>query len=246
MTDEQIQAKTIPQSEFSNDDGTPDAELQQILELASQSQADRYAVQRAVVGARVFVPVLAILDSEEVSESGQRVEKDSHMATVSVQRSDGRKGLLAFSSLDRMQAWNQESRPVAALGPTVGASAIQEGATAIIFDYGHPHSFVLEGSPLGALAKGQVLSNPLLADETMSLLALTLEPISKAQSIQFEVQAGTGLEDVRLLANFLPEVWSEKDSDDRHAALVEVAQLLEANVELADALPGGVALAIRR
>ena len=88
----------------------------------------------ALAGARLLVPVVAVLDEAEVGADGLRRDKDSHMATVSLLNPDGRRGLLAFTSTATLAAWQSDARPVAATSQRVAQAALQEGADAVLLD----------------------------------------------------------------------------------------------------------------
>ena len=62
------------------------------------------SVLAALAKSRLLVPVVAVLDKAETTAGGARVEKSSHMATVSTTGRDGRRGLLAFTSLESLPA----------------------------------------------------------------------------------------------------------------------------------------------
>lgn len=237
--------KSIPESAFADDDGSPDENLTTMLEAAKAGTADRHVVQAALLQARVFVPVVAILDSEDLTESGQRVEKDSHMATVSVQRSDGAKALLAFSSTDRMATWNNEARPVATMAPAAAQAAIDEGSVAMIVDYGHDHGFVLDGVGLSKLANQEVWANPLTDNELMSKLAGALAQVGAEEGVTYEAVPGGGQEDVRIIVKFPPSLHGDENEQRRDQLISQVAGVLQHDPEIVAGLPGGVALAIQ-
>lgn len=241
---ERFAGKSIPESAFADDDGSPDENLTAMLEAAKAGTADRHVVQAALLQARVFVPVVAILDSEDVTESGQRVEKDSHMATVSVQRSDGAKALLAFSSTDRMAVWNSEARPVATMAPAAAQAAIDEGSVAMIVDYGHDHGFVLDGVGLSKLANQEVWTNPLTDNELMSKLANVLAQVGAEEGVTYEAVPSGGQEDVRIVIKFPPALDGDEAEEKRQELIQQVAGALQQDPDIVNGLPGGVALAV--
>lgn len=119
----------------------------------------RYAdVLAALGGARLLVPVVAVLGEAEVGPDGLARDKSSEMATVLLQGADGRPALLAFSSTETLAAWNPEGRPVAVPTRTAALSAVQEGAAALLVDVAGPVPVVVEGDDLAALAAGYRLA----------------------------------------------------------------------------------------
>lgn len=119
----------------------------------------------AVLGdVRVFVPVVATLGDAGLSPAGpgpraaeNGTDKDADMAAVLMRGADGRQALLTFSSVATMQAWDPHARPVPVWGRDAARAAIDEGASAILLDLGHPHFTVVEADDVQHLAAGHQL-----------------------------------------------------------------------------------------
>ena len=88
----------LPDPGFAGDDGSADPALAGALAEHAAGALSSRDVVAALAGARLLVPVVAVLDEAEVGADGLRRDKDSHMATVSLLNPDGRRGLLAFTS----------------------------------------------------------------------------------------------------------------------------------------------------
>ena len=154
--------KLIPDPGFSGDDGASDPALVAALDGAGpgagpDAEAEASA---ALVGARLLVPVVAVLDEAETGPDGLRREKSSHMATVSVLAPDGRRALLAFTGTDALAAWDPAARPIAATATRAAQAALTEGAAALLVHTagsaaasGPPHA--VSGPRLAALAQGR-------------------------------------------------------------------------------------------
>ncbi len=110
------------------------------------------AVLAALAQSRLLVPVVAVLDETGMAAGGARIDKSSHMATVSTTGLDGRRGLLAFTSLESLRRWQPDARPVPAPASAVAAAALDQGAGAIVVDLAGPVMFAVEGAHLQALA----------------------------------------------------------------------------------------------
>jgi len=130
---------------FADDDGTVDAALADALE---SNDAD--AVLRALCsGARLLVPIVAVADDRDPDTGADTA---SHMASVSLVQEDGRRGLLAFTSLETLRRWDPAARPVPARAPDVARAAVEEGADGILVDSAGPVRFAVDGPALGLLA----------------------------------------------------------------------------------------------
>lgn len=132
-------------TEFTGDDGRADPRWE-----AAFSADDGEAVGQILRdGVRLLVPIVAVLD--EVDESGG--DKSSHMASVSLVQPDGRRGLLAFTSLAAMSRWDPSARPVPAWAADVAAAAIAEGAHGVLVDVAGPVAFAIDGELLSELGR---------------------------------------------------------------------------------------------
>ena len=93
-----VTERHIPDPGFAGDDGSADPALAAAL-TAYAADRDAVPVLRALTGARLLVPVVAVLGEVEVDQNGLAHDKTSDMATVLLTGADGRQALLAFSSL---------------------------------------------------------------------------------------------------------------------------------------------------
>lgn len=98
------------------------------------------AVIAAFPEVRVFVPIVAVLG--ELATDGS--DKSADMAAVFMTGADGRRGLLTFSSVATLEAWNPTARPVPVWGREAAMAALDEGASALLLDLGTDHFTVLE------------------------------------------------------------------------------------------------------
>lgn len=127
---------------FPGDDGAADIELRACIASGAPDVLEQ--LRRA----RLLVAVVAVLD--EVDDAGG--DKESHMAVVSMVNASGERGLLAFTGLDSLAAWDPTARPVPVAGPQAAQAALEDGATALVIDVGGPVRLALVGAELQALA----------------------------------------------------------------------------------------------
>lgn len=152
--------RTIPDPGFADDDGAAPEALSRALAVYLEDPDGGLLPALASLGtARLLVPVVAVLGevsavATEGGETGLAHDKSSDMSAVLMQRPDGRKALLAFTSTAALSAWNPEARPVPVPAATAALSAVQEGADALLVDVAGPVRFVVEGEDLTALARG--------------------------------------------------------------------------------------------
>ena len=148
--------RSLVGSEYSDDDGSADSAITESLAAfqADPNNPDAYlAAIVAIANGRLLVPVVAVLGEVEYDEQGLARDKASDMAAVLMTGADGRKALLAFTSVDTLHAWNPAARPVPISTPRAAATALAEGAAALMVDIGGPVPIALEGQVLAQIAE---------------------------------------------------------------------------------------------
>lgn len=152
--------RTIPDPGFTNDDGAASAEVTAAL-AAYEREPGRLVEALAVLqDARLLVPVVALLGEVQHDERGlahDKADKQSDMATVLMQGSDGRQALLAFTGQEGLTRWNPAARPVPVTVQTAAKAAVQDGAAALLVDVAGPVPLVVEGAVLESWAAGERL-----------------------------------------------------------------------------------------
>lgn len=136
--------RTLAGPAFPTDDGSADPALRALLSGGCGSEEE---MLRALAGSRLLVAVMSVAD--EVAEDGS--DKSSHMAVVSMVNAAGEKGLLAFTGLDSMAAWNPDARPVPVPARSVAEAALADGAQALVIDVAGPARVVLPAQVLPEL-----------------------------------------------------------------------------------------------
>ncbi|MGC5344932.1 SseB family protein [Streptomyces sp. DT24] len=155
-----MELKNIPDPGFSDDDGTADPALTSALAAWAQDRTAVGPVLEALAGARLLVPVVAVLGEVEEDERGLRREKTSDMAVPTLQAGD-RRALPAFTSTAALARWDPGARPVAVPLRQALQAAAHEKADTVVLDLAGPVAFELTGSALRALAEGRTSADPL-------------------------------------------------------------------------------------
>ncbi|MFH8571134.1 SseB family protein [Streptomyces sp. NPDC017993] len=167
--------KNIPDPGFSDDDGSADPALAAALTAYATDRGAEPQLLSALAGARVLVPVVAVLGETETGPDGLRREKTSDMAVPTLQAPDGRRALPAFTSMETLQRWRPDARPVAVPLQQALLAASHEKADTVVLDLAGPVTYQLTGAALRALAEGRTsadpLTDPAVADALRALLA---------------------------------------------------------------------------
>ncbi|MFD8964787.1 SseB family protein [Streptomyces sp. NPDC059568] len=152
--------KNIPDSGFSDDDGTADPVLTAALAAWAVDRSAEPQVLSALRDARLLVPVVAVLGESEEDERGLRHEKTSDMAVPTLTAGD-RRALPAFTSTETLACWDPGARPVAVPLHQALRAAAHEKADTVVLDLAGPVPYQLTGSALLALAEGRTSADPL-------------------------------------------------------------------------------------
>jgi len=161
----QFEGAEIPEPEFAGDDGTADAALAAVLHAWWTGASTGYDVVDVLAEGRLMVPVVAVVDEVAETDAGLTHEKSSHMATVTLIQPDGRRGLLAFTSMESLAAWDPQARGIPAGSRRVAEAAKQESADAVLIDVAGPVLYALTEPALTAVAEGRPWLRPHLDPE---------------------------------------------------------------------------------
>ncbi|GGV24830.1 SseB family protein [Streptomyces spectabilis] len=169
-----MQTKNIPDPGFSDDDGSAAPELRAALEAWSQDRTAHGPVLKALAGARLLVPVVAVLGEVEEDENGLRREKTSDMAVPTLKAGE-RTALPAFTSTEALALWDPAARPVAVPLHQALQAAAHEKADTIVLDLAGPVPYELNRPALIALAEGRdsadALTDPAVREAVRAAVA---------------------------------------------------------------------------
>jgi SseB protein N-terminal domain len=150
--------RTLAPSPFPGDDGSASADTRDALARAAGAAAAAYlSAVAALCTDRLLVPVVATATRLGETTGGLASDKEAEMAVVMLRTADGRQAMLAFTGLDSLQAWKSDARPVPITLDRLAATALTEGATAVLIDFAGPAALVVEGDVLASLAAGHRL-----------------------------------------------------------------------------------------
>ncbi|MFF1911245.1 SseB family protein [Streptomyces sp. NPDC058239] len=224
--------KNIPDPGYSDDDGTASPALTAALAAWAEDRKAIGPVLEALKGARLLVPVVAVLGEVEEDEKGLRREKTSDMAVPTLQAGD-RRALPAFTSTASLARWDPQARPVAVPLHQALQAAAHEKADTVVLDLAGPVAFELTGSALLALAEGRTSADPL---DDPAVTAAVRDAVA-AEPAVLRAHLGPGRADGTLALVLAP------DADPADAAR-RVAELLAADDVLRARLVRGLDLAL--
>ncbi|MDQ6753437.1 MAG: SseB family protein [Actinomycetota bacterium] len=227
---------------FEDDDGGTDPVFAAALAALAAGGGDEASVVRSLAGVRVFVPIVA-----QVAEAGVdgvdlnslASDKESDMALVTLQAPDGRRTLPVFSSVEALNRWHPQTRPVAVYAPRAALAAVAEEAQLMVVDPGSEHPFVVRRPAVWALAQQRewipsysdqqvdaVLAGSLTAAGHPALLGITGRAGSGAgPELRVELTLAPGLDQAALntLIGTLQDYWSRDGYFAESVDSVEIA-----------------------
>ncbi|GAA4906080.1 SseB family protein [Streptomonospora salina] len=213
---------------FRDDDGSADTAVASRLEAYSRGEAGDRQVLAALGESRLLVPVVAVAGETGQDDAGRTGEKTSDIAMPLMTGQDGRRGVLAFTSVDAARAWREDARPVPVTAVDACRTAMEEGADAVVVDVAGPVTYAVQGRFLTTLAEQGTVPAP---KDDPQILAL----IYRVTHTEF------GIGRVRIHESERAEIGIRLELERRDdESLRRVADRLSA--ELAPMLPGGAEL----
>jgi hypothetical protein len=162
---------------FPNDDGLADPSLQ-----AALAGDDRYEIVAALAQSRVFVALLAELESGDTSEMSLTWLVDGEVRALPI-----------FSSIAAISAWNPAARPLGVEAQRAAVVALADGGIAVL-DPGSAPSHEIGASALRSLALGYEYLPP-ASDPTVSqALADSIAATLASHVVEYSIVGGADLE----------------------------------------------------
>lgn len=181
-----------PLHNFDNDTGLPDPKLAAAIEELIAGTGSEQGVQAAMAEARVYIAVMAELAEGALGENGFVEDKEADMALVTLNAPDGRTALPVFTSVQALQSWHAEARPVAVYAPRAALSAVAEEAQMLVLDPGADFTFVLRRPGMWALAQQKDWTPSYLNEKLAALVAETASSESILSAIHIAPGHGVG------------------------------------------------------
>ncbi|MFC3998663.1 SseB family protein [Nocardiopsis sediminis] len=213
---------------FRDDDGSADPLVAERLAAYARGAAGDRQVLAALGPSRLLVPVVAVPTEVETGIDGLKRDKHSEVAVPVLTGADGRRGVLAFTSVDSVRRWREDARPVPFTTVDACRAAVDEAADALVVDVAGPVTYAVQGRFLAALAEHGAVPEP---KDDPDVLAR----IYRVTHTEF------GIQRVRIHASDRADIGVRLELDRRDdQSLRRVAQRLAD--ELGPVLPGGVEL----
>ncbi|GLU45998.1 SseB family protein [Nocardiopsis ansamitocini] len=220
--------RIIGAQHFRDDDGSADPAVRTRLDDYAQGAVGERQVLAALGASRLLIPVVAAATEVGEGAHGLTVDKKSEVAMPVLVGKDGRRGVLAFTSVDSVRRWREDARPLPFTAMDACRAALDDGADALVVDIAGPVTYAVQGRFLTSLAEHGTVPEP---KEDPQVLAL----IYRITHTEF------GIERVRIHDSERADIGVRLELDVRDdESIRRVAERLA--TELAPVLPGGVEL----
>lgn len=130
-------------TDFSTDDGRCPPILADALATGVP-----LAIAAAVRHSRLLIPVVPAPEGVLGTDPDDTCGVGDGLASVTFTSADGRRALLAFSSMDQLRAWDAVARPLPQHGQQVAATVVAAELDALILDFAAGHRLALQGNDL--------------------------------------------------------------------------------------------------
>lgn len=213
---------------FRDDDGSADPDVEACLREHAAGRTGDRQVLAALSGSRVLIPVVSVATETEQGVGGLTKDKNSEVAIPIMTGKDGRRGVLAFTSVDAVRRWRPDARPVPFTTRDACQATLEENADALVIDVSGPVPHTIQGRFLTVLAEQGSVPEPKDDPQVLSI-------VYRVTHAEF------GIERVRIHPSERADLGIRLELDERDdESLRRVAERL--STELQHVLPGGVEL----
>ena len=215
---------------FPNDDGLADPEL-----IAAMRGGDRYEIVRALATARVFIALLAKLESPAIQTPGAKIEHESEVSLAWLV--DGPiRALPIFTSIAALSVWNAGARPLGVEAQRAAAVALSDGEIAVL-DPGGNNPTEIGPSALRSLALSyEYLPIAFDVEVRRAIEEALATSLDEGQRTEFSVVSNFPEDSVITLFDPTPSP--------THAQLTALAHLLAADARIRLRLEAGLQVKI--
>lgn len=223
------EGRSFGQNAFADDDGKAPAKLVEAIEKFRAGEVGAEVVVDQIRVSRLLVPLLANLGESEEGAHGHKVDKSAELSIVTVKSPDDQDSLVVFSSVECMNRWNRESRPVPTDAIRVSLAAASQMSTRIVLDPGSETEFVVRRPAIARIAQSlpwmppeqnpevlKVLMDSIAGEElVVGVDAETADPQSRLIGAELQVslqlQPGAAPDQVRALIERVSSCWSKSE-----------------------------------
>ncbi len=149
-----FEGRAFRENPGTGDDGSAPPRLLEALARFRAHEIGAPEVIRELHDSRLLIPLVAVRGNEGIGAHGQLVDKTQELSIVTVAGPDGRNVLPAFTSVDALQRWDPDARPIPIEASRVAMAAASEGTPLIVIDAASSTEFAVRAPAFEAVATG--------------------------------------------------------------------------------------------
>jgi hypothetical protein len=187
---------------ISGDDGASDPDLARAVRAYATGRGQLAELAAGLGPARVFVPIVAVLDGDAGDAHALRTVGDAgaDMALITLTGKDGSRALPVFTSVSALAAWDSDARPVPVEAARAAQAAVAEGCRVLLLDLGSAHSVLVPRSLVWALGQGRAWLPPSRDPQVLDGVGRVCASVPEVVGVELEPADGAEVSIVLRLA----------------------------------------------
>ena len=171
------EGRSFSENSFGEDSGAELPEITEAIESFIANKSELSELLASFEGTRVLIPLVAKAEETKMGHHGQLVDTSSDMHIVALNGPDGLPSLPIFSSVENLQTWNPESRPVPVQFEKALLAAAAEGQTRVVVNPGSENWFAIKRPAIEALAQSKHWQPPETNPEVKQLVSAAIQEL---------------------------------------------------------------------
>ena len=181
------EGRELEENRFADDDGSAPKEFLNAILGFRNGELGQAQVVDAIRTSRLLIPLVAHLGESEIGPNGLKVDKSAELSIVTVKSPDDQDALVVFSSVEAMQRWNKDARPVPTDAVRVCLAAASQLSTRVVIDPGSETEFVIRRPAIARIAQSLEWQPAELNPNVKQVVGESIA--SESQVIEFELRS---------------------------------------------------------
>ena len=171
------EGRSFSENSFGDDSGEELLEITKAIESFFSGGSELSELFASFMGTRVLIPLVAKAEETKMGNHGQLVDTSSDMHIVALDGPDGLPALPVFSSVENLEIWNPESRPVPVQFEKALLAAATEGQTRVVVNPASKNWFAIKRPAIEALAQSKTWQSPESNPEVKKLVSAAIKDL---------------------------------------------------------------------
>ena len=181
------EGRELEENRFADDDGSAPKEFLNAILGFRKGELGQAQVVDVIRTSRLLIPLVAHLGESEIGPNGLKVDKSAELSIVTVKSPDNQDALVVFSSVEAMQHWNKDARPVPTDAIRVCLAAASQLSTRVVIDPGSETEFVIRRPAIARIAQSLEWQPAELNPKVKQVVEESIA--SESQVIEYELRS---------------------------------------------------------